>query len=372
MAKRILEGFWDCNYCGKKGIGGLTKNCPACGRPQGDGVKFYLKNDEKNYLDSETANEYAKGADWQCDYCGSYNRYYQKKCTNCNSEKKDSKTDYFGNSINPENNHSTKSDFYEENNKNTSTLTEKENDSSENKLKNAFDFFCIGLFIIGFIFLLVSFFAPKNYTAVVSSNYWERSILIDEHKWIPDNSWSYVPSGARNVTSNYEIYEYEKVIDHYKTVKVKKSREVFDHTEYKEYTSYSDNGDGTFSEITKKVPHDIYKTEYYYETEEEPIYKSIPIFKNHYYYEIQKWVYKRTEKLSKSNDYSPCWPKYSLAPNERISLKEEKYIIVFKTKKKEYKKKVPKNYLNKYKLGDKVKITVKLNFVTKINGKKIK
>lgn len=59
--------------------------------------------------------------------------------------------------------------------------------------------------------------------------------------------------------------EYELVIDHYEEVQVQRSREVYDHDEY----TMVDNGDGTYREVS----HPVYRTEYYYETVQQPVYR---------------------------------------------------------------------------------------------------
>ena len=64
---------------------------------------------------------------------------------------------------------------------------------------------------------------------------------------------------------------YETVIDHYETVEVQRTRQVIDH--YETYYTYSDNGDGTFSEEAHERP--VYTTEYYTETVEQPVYKQV-------------------------------------------------------------------------------------------------
>ena len=96
MAKKIVEGLWDCPYCGQKGIGGLVKSCPNCAHPQDADTKFYL-GEKKAYLDEEKAKDYGKGADWTCSFCGSLNRYGNANCVNCGAQREDSSGDYFEN-----------------------------------------------------------------------------------------------------------------------------------------------------------------------------------------------------------------------------------------------------------------------------------
>ncbi len=72
--------------------------------------------------------------------------------------------------------------------------------------------------------------------------------------------------GYAIIAIEYDDAEY--ILDHYELVEVQRSRLVVDH--YETYYTYKDNGDGTFLEI----PHDrpVYKTEYYTETVQQPVY----------------------------------------------------------------------------------------------------
>ena len=62
--------------------------------------------------------------------------------------------------------------------------------------------------------------------------------------------------------------DFDMVFDHYEEVEVQKSRQVYDHDEY----TMVDDGEGHFQE----VPHPVYRTEYYTETEQIPVYLMVP------------------------------------------------------------------------------------------------
>ncbi len=62
--------------------------------------------------------------------------------------------------------------------------------------------------------------------------------------------------------------DFDIVFDHYEEVEVQKSRQVYDHDEY----TIVDDGEGHFQE----VPHPVYRTEYYTETEQRPVYLMVP------------------------------------------------------------------------------------------------
>jgi hypothetical protein len=91
---------------------------------------------------------------------------------------------------------------------------------------------------------------------------------------------------------------------------------------YETYYTYTDNGNGTFTE----VPHEraVYTTEYYTEYEDQPVYQDVPRYATKYYYNIRRWVTVRTESAS-GQDHSPVWPELTLGENEREGRRGESY-----------------------------------------------
>ena len=384
MADRIIEAYWDCPYCGNKEISGLTKNCPSCGYAHGEGIKFYIKKGAIRYLNPEESKVYGKGADWKCDSCGCYNRYNVTECVNCGSPRSDSKLDYFGRSINNEktsgkNDSATqKNDSATKGTVNRSITNAKEETAPKDTqyVNIPYPLVFLLLALVGVITFLAFIFSPREYKAKVSSNSWERLITIESYEWVDDTSWYDSPTGARDVSFRNEIHHYDSVLDHYETETVQRSREVYDYTEYEEHVSYSDNGDGTYTEHTYTTSHPVYRTEYYTEEVQKPVYVSVPVYEKKYYYQIQKWIFNRNENSSGVDEYEFYWPKYNLEDNERISSKKESYILTFTTiegnkKYKEYKAEVPESYLRKFKIGQEVDITVQGGYVTKINDESI-
>ena len=49
---KIIEGLWDCPFCGNKRIRAGQKTCPDCGHPQDENTKFYMP-DEIKYVSEE-------------------------------------------------------------------------------------------------------------------------------------------------------------------------------------------------------------------------------------------------------------------------------------------------------------------------------
>lgn len=399
MARRRIEGYWTCDYCGTKGIGGLTKTCPNCGHPQSKGLKFDVNGGPKRYLDSETAKDYGKGADWVCAYCGSYNRYSDVTCRNCGAGKADADGDYFGREVKVTPKEDYNSEHYmseEEQKAETEQQAEEkevkqmqspwnEEEASDNfhrqsskwdydkldeeKSNGVKSFFssinwktALGIFggavaVVAVIMLLVSIFTPKEYAAQVVDKSWNRSVTIQELRTLDESDWD-VPYGGRVYDERQEIRDYDHVIDHYETVEKKVSREEFDYYDYE----YYDNGDGTFDE--EKIP--VYKTVYDTEYEDVPVYKDVPIYDTKYYYEIDRWCYDRTETSSGKSTDKPYWPEFELGYKEREAGKAEKYTVYFGTKEKTYSKNFSYSEWKEYDIGQKCKITVVAGVVTEV------
>lgn len=390
MARRRIEGYWTCSHCGTKGIGGLTKTCPSCGNPQSEGLKFDIKGGPKRYLDSEIAENYGKGADWVCAYCGSYNRYNQVSCRNCGGGKADSEKDYFGNEVtvtpqedyNSEQYMSTEDDDLQEESysyeaqQSLSPCKEETSDRvdlSYNPIERYDDkitsfFRSINLKsvlavlggAIAFVFIimfLISIFTPQTYDATISDKSWERNVTIQELITFDESDWE-VPVGGRVYDERQEVRDYEEIIVDYEIVEHEVPREEFDHYEYK----YYDNGDGTFDEEEIAV----YKTVYDIEYEKVPVYDEIPIYDTKYYYKIDRWRYARTEKASGTTD-DPYWPQFQLANKERENGKSEVYTINFMANEKAYSKNVSYEEWQSYQLGEKVQITVVAGIVTEVS-----
>ena len=354
--KRIVEALWDCPYCGAKGIGGLTKTCPSCGHPQDAGTKFYM-GEKKNYVDEKKAENYGKGADWTCAYCGALNRYDAKECSGCGAAREESQSDYFQN---------------QEANEQKAQETAREEaqfiaPTPPVKKKRNWKKLLIGLGAAALVLiLLIALLVPKTDTATISSKDWERSISIEEYQTVTESDWS-VPEGGRLMEQHEEVYGYDHVLDHYETVEVQKSRRVEDG--YDTETDYQDNGDGTFTEVTRQVPR--YKTEYYTEYEQQPVYIPVPIYMTKYTYEIERWVPTRTADSSGHND-EPYWEDSRITRAEREGSRSDAYAVTLTGKKgRTYQVRVSEEIWNDLQLDKPVKIKTSGSRVTEINGLRV-
>lgn len=369
---KILEGRWDCSYCGTKGILGRHRECPNCGRPRGEDVKFYLPS-SKDYVPDEETQKIGRKPDWLCGYCGSYNPDTSKICKSCGAKRSENEKDYFDvqkqkRTLN--NQEQEKEQFQKKLNIDESTQYEELRNEPENnvynlKINNHIKCAIAILLSIILIFGLVSIFTPKNTTMEVTGFSWQRTIEIEQYRTFHENDWS-VPDGGRITSQKSEIHHYDKVLDHYET----KTRQVTKQriSGYETYTTTKDLGNGYFEEETHERP--IYETYYENETYEEPVYRDVPVYWTKYYYDIERWVYERSVTTSQ-NDQSPYWGETNLQSDERISKKNEEYVLIGITSyKKEQVRNIVLNDMQKwseFEIGQKVKVKVYVGGITKLD-----
>lgn len=331
--KRIIEGFWDCQYCGTKKIRGGLRECPNCGIPRGEGTQFYMDTSNINYVKPEVAKTISKNPDWLCSFCNSLNNDNETSCSSCGASKSDSEKNYFQMKKEDEkreakrqikkeiDDETIEDDFLDIDNQ--INAIEKKSLKSFNLFSNfsLFKIFSIlGACFLSFllVFGLICLFKPKEDTLNVLDIKWERSISIEKKQVVKESDWS-APIGSRVYETKKEVYDYDEVIDYWDEDEVVQTRTVFSHNDY----NYVDLGNGYFEE----VPVPVYITETYTEVVKTPVYKKVPIYKTKYYYEIDKWVYCRSID-SKENDKNPYWGKVSLSKDEREGSKSESYMIV--------------------------------------------
>lgn len=353
---KIIEGLWDCPYCEQKGISGLKKHCPCCGHPQDDGTKFYM-GQEIVYVDPEKAAQYGQGADWTCSYCGSLNRHEAVSCANCGADREENKGDYFDNE--------------------KARKAEAARIAAEEKAKRDAERMAeiraakarrrpyVMAALIALAALLAFMLIPRNKGAELIRKDWARTIFVQEEQTVEESDWT-IPDGGRQISESREIHHYDQVLDHYEDVEVEKSRRVQDG--YDEETTYTDNGDGTFTEETIQVPH--YETEYYTEIEQQPVYVEVPNFQTKYTYEIERWIDTRQVDTAGGDD-EPYWGDAKLTAKEREGYREETYKLTFQVKKKTYEALVDEVLFTSLKKGDNVNITIKNGKVIEVNGSKV-
>ena len=366
---KLIEGFWDCHYCGTTGIGGSKRECPNCGKARDENTKFYMNPNEKHYVPKEKAAHINRNPDWICKYCGSLNSDNNKSCSSCGSIRTEDNLNYFENHKKKTNEDSynsegTNSQTYHEahtdkhsnyyDNKTTSPHTSRDNQSHNSR--KPFPIHIILIVLVGLIAIsgLIYLFIPKEQELTIQDFSWKRNINIERYQTVNENGWN-LPTGARLQYTNWEFHHYEQVLDHYETKTKQVARERL--VGYEEYvTGHRDLGNGYFEEITSSRP--VYETYYETETYQEPIYRDEPIYQIKYYYEIDKWLYERTV-TTQGNDKEPYWGNTFLNSDERVSSKNETYYIIGTDKKeKVYTVTLSFDDWNSLSIGQKVKLKI--------------
>ncbi len=349
MADKVVKGYWDCPYCSSREIDGLVDFCPNCGVHKPKDVEYYLKGNvttnttysKSQVPDSDVLSEKelekagiskeecdGKHKEWVCDFCGSLNNWADNVCSSCGSQKDESDTLYGG---------EKKSGEEPAEQQHTASSQDKEQLSVWDKIKSFFVKNRKAAAIVTVIIAVLSvMFFPYKKVVTVKSFAWERNISLEEYRTVQESDWN-VPEGGRVYDEKTEIKSYVLVVDHYETVWETKTREVFDHNETS--TTYSDNGNGTFTEHTTTTP--VYRTETYQESHEEPVYRQDPVYATKYYYDIDKWVDTGNDYPSSGKDHKPYWNEdyKPMADNIRDTDRSETYTVKLdngKTQEKSY------------------------------------
>ncbi len=339
---RIIEGVWDCRYCGAKKVRGGLRDCPQCGHPRDEGVTFYIDNPKNYVYDESKAAKARRGPDWTCSACNCFNSADDTVCIGCGTPRDSKSKDYF----------QTQEALHEKLAKQMRDKEEQLEARVETYQREETDWQAYHpeyqrkpeptytppkksinwrnivipvlsvLLVIAMIAGLVSCLSPREVSGTVMDMEWERSIEVEEYKTVRETDWS-IPPGGREISRSEEIHHYDSVFSHYETKTRTYTEQVLDH--YEEYVSgYRDLGNGHFEEITSQRP--VYRTETKTETYEEPVYKQVPVYQTKYVYDIEKWVHQSYKKTS-GEDKAPYWSDYECKDKERFGSRSETYTI---------------------------------------------
>ena len=323
---KLVMAYWDCPVCGSKGIRGDVTNCPSCGRARGE-VQFYMKGytegetREENeradveYLDEEQAKYVSKNPDWYCSFCNSLNSDNAEFCSNCGSSRADSEANYF-------------EMLQKKKEREAAEAAARPQVSSSQQKPSRSPMKVLLVVLLAVIALFI--WLNGNKTAgdlTVTGLQWARNINIEENRMYQESGWE-LPAGAEQTDARSELHHYDNVLSHYENVEVQRSRQVVDH--YETYYTYTDNGNGTFTEVPHERP--VYTTEYYTETVRQPVYQQVPRYQTKYYYNIWRWTPSRDVAAS-GEDHNTYWPEVELGENEREGQRTEAYAFTVEHRK---------------------------------------
>ena len=343
-----------------------------------------------------------KGPDWYCPYCDSYNPHSATACKNCGHPREAEDKNYFqvrreeeakkreanqptvqsyreveppvakpytsSNHTNPQPSTQHTIPSYHRHERrprpdcaaiarggcHSSTTVSRKTTLSPKRI----GIICLILALVG---LLVWVFVPKNVVFTVTDTAWERTVEVQQYRLVEDSGWSLPSEAVELLRTAREIHHYDQILDHYETVTEQKSRQVQDG--YDTYTTYEDMGNGYFKSVEHKAPR--YRTEYYTETHQEPVYRNVPVYETKYYYTIWKWVHERNETVSGVTD--PYWPQITYDTDEREGARTESYTVTGVTKKnKTASYDCDWNIWSQMKIGDTYKVKTQVGKITEM------
>lgn len=318
---KLIEGIWDCRYCGTKGILGRYRECPNCGKARDGDTKFYMPQ-KRSYVSEETAKKINKNPDWVCDYCGEQlNSDNDKFCKSCGAPREGGNLNY----------HQYQEKKKVETERKAKQQEAREKTNTINSLpKTRVNWKIIISITLSILFVagLVGIFIPKEREVTILELGWNREITVESLETFEENGWS-LPSGARLRYTAIEFHHYEQVFDHYET----RTREVAKEriVGYEDYVAgHQDLGNGYFEEIIASRP--IYETYYEQEIYEEAVYRDEPVYQTKYYYDIDRWTYNKSIKTSGNDKNNVYWGEITLRNGEREGSRKEEYYanVVYK------------------------------------------
>jgi len=159
--------------------------------------------------------------------------------------------------------------------------------------------------------------------ATVTDIAWERSIALQEYRYIEREGWS-LPAEADLINQETRVYGYDQVrVGTEEECGYEEScttESVYDHTES---TCYDD---GTCDE------YDVYRDERTctneYVCEEVPTYESVPIYQTWYVYNTWEWV-DIEPAVARGSDTNIYWPEMPTRDNQVESRRTETCTVTF-------------------------------------------
>ena len=372
----IREGRWDCPGCGSTGIFGREVDCPSCGKSRPGGVRFYLTDDAPVLRDPERLDEARAGADWVCEHCGGSNRARRRECEGCGAPRGTSPTQ-------PVVEHRDGWVPGSEPKPLAGVAS-----GARKGAGGCCGCGCLGMILLNLIGVIAAYFNPPVggedlVPAVVAAKSWVRTVVLEERKVVEGEGWE-LPDSARLTRSERRIRSYDQVLERYETVtrEVTRDEQVRDGTETRTrqvservrtgtrtyVCGQRDMGNGYFEDIeceepvyetrtrTESYDEPRYRTETRRETvtENEPVYRRVPVRATHYTYRVPRWVPSRTLK-EQGDTTEPVWPEFRLARREREAERRQHYEIVVRAGDGEKRLLLlPHGRWSRYRIGDRV------------------
>ena len=315
MAKTVTEElvfeYWDCDKCGQKAIRGDVRNCPSCGNPRNESVKFYLlEGKDEKVEDLAQAEKFKAGADWVCSFCEALNSVTDKNCISCGASQESSEKNYFEVQKEKELKGAKNSD------------PEKPEDWWEAKYGKPFNWM---KFSIWTVILLGSCITSLYYLGrthevkfqVVDVS-WERTVPVLRYSNKEGIDWENELKGEDIVKlkSTQEIRSYEDRQVGTKMETYSESEQYQSGTKKDCNTNYESTGSGASKKVTTCNDVPTYSSRTVQRTRQVPVYQKFPIYGTKVTSTANMYVPLREDTL-KGKDNEPHWPDAILGVGEK-------------------------------------------------------
>ncbi|MEJ5310306.1 MAG: hypothetical protein WHX52_11075 [Anaerolineae bacterium] len=372
-----FEAQWTCSSCGRTGIPGRLKRCPSCNNPKDAGEQYEAPTGKVSYLTPDELKAMGVDptqhlSDEECDYCGAKLRPGTQKCPNCGAILGDvGYTTRVCPACGRESNAEKCPACGAETEDKLVAHREAEPPPAArsnwlSSLLKTPKLLIPLLLILGLMcFCVVSGIIagiPKTEAATVTDIAWERSIVIQEYRYVERSDWS-LPAGADLISQEERIASYDKVqVGTEEKCGYEENcttESVYDHTER---TCYDD---GTCDE------HDVYRDEQTctneYVCEQVPVYESVPVYATWYTYNVWEWV-DLEPIVERGSDIDIYWPETRLSERQNERSRTENCTVTFTTEKGEsYLYQPPCSELHNYPRGSRWTIKRNLTEILEIH-----
>lgn len=281
----VYEMLWDCRFCGKKKLLGLThRYCPSCGAPQNAEGRYFPSEAEKVLAQD---HEY-RGADLVCRHCGEANGRAANNCRGCGAplegsaelpRRPDQVQARAAHAVAPPAAAAPKKRL------GCGTLA---------------GLGCLSVLALAGV-VAALWLTKRDDVLTVSGHTWRREIVIEQLSPVSDSAWcDDVPAGAMGIRRAREVRSHKRVQDGENCV----TRKV-------------DRGNGTFVEEQQCTPR----------------YREEDVYDDKCTFTVNKWHPVRSVVTSGASGSTPAWGEISLARSgdcdgcERTGERKESYVL---------------------------------------------
>lgn len=282
--------LWDCEFCGTKGLLGLTHRfCPNCGSQQNPDKRYFPSDDEKVLVED---HEFF-GADVICPSCDTLNSAKGEFCVQCGTplsegakaKALDEQVKALGAKFAAGSARDLVKDKFD---------SEMQRVGATPKAGKKRSPYVIGCAILAALalfaccgFSLYAIFATKQESVTVVDHSWRHEVEILQFQSVRGDDWeNRVPNTAYNVSCSRKQSGTRQIPDG-ETCSVRRI----------------DNGDGTFSE----------------RQECQTTYRSEAVYDDYCSYTVDRWESGRTAISSGDSLGIVSWPELSLAPGQSLA-----------------------------------------------------